>query len=170
MAGEGAARTLAGQHDEMDDVHIHIEAPAGAVYDLVADITNMGRWSPETYRAEWVDGATTAVPGARFKGWNHQKILGLPAKWSTTSVVRRAHRGQAFSFDTSTSGARWTYRFEPTETGCRVTESREMVRVPLASRVMDRFIGSIRNRQVVDGMQETLERLKDAAESEAANT
>ena len=152
----------------MDDTHIDIEAPAEAVYDLVADITNMGRWSPETYRAEWVDGATKAVPGAKFKGWNKQKILGLPAKWSTTSVVRQAHRGVAFSFDTSTSGARWTYRFEPTDTGCRVTESREMVQVPLASRIMDLFIGSTRDRQVTEGMQETLQRLKVAAELEAS--
>lgn len=154
----------------MEDVHIDIEAPAEAVYHLVADITNMGRWSPETYRAEWVDGATKAVPGARFKGWNKQRILGLPAKWSTTSVVRQADRGRAFSFDTPMSGARWTYRFRPTDSGCQVTESREIVRVPLTSRVMDLFIGSIRNRQVTQGMQETLQRLKDGAEGEASTS
>ncbi|MEO6988722.1 MAG: SRPBCC family protein [Aquihabitans sp.] len=152
----------------MDDVHIDIEAPAEAIYDLVADITNMGRWSPETYRAEWVDGATAPVVGARFKGWNKQKILGLPAKWSTTSVIRQADRGRAFSFDTPLSGARWTYRFEPTDTGCRVTESRELVRVPMASRFMDLFIGSTRDRQVTEGMEETLNRLKEAAELEAS--
>lgn len=152
----------------MDDVHIDIDAPAEAVYDLVADITNMGRWSPETYRAEWIGGATGPVVGARFKGWNRQKILGLPAKWSTTSVVRQAQRGQAFSFDTLLSGARWTYRFEHTDTGCRVTESRELVRVPAASRILDRFIGSTRNRQVADGVEQTLRRLKAGAEDETS--
>lgn len=150
----------------MDDLHIDIEAPAVAVYDLVADITNMGRWSPETYRTAWLGGATKPVVGARFKGWNRQRILGLPARWSTTSVIRQADRGRAFSFDTLLSGARWTYRFDPTDTGCRVTESRELIRVPLASRALDLVIGSTRNRQVHEGMEETLQRLKDAAENE----
>ena len=54
----------------IDTATIDIDAPADVVYDLVADITNMGRWSPECFRTAWVDGATAPVPGARFKGWN----------------------------------------------------------------------------------------------------
>lgn len=152
----------------MDEERIEIAAPADVVYDLVADVTNMGRWSPETYRTEWVGGATGPVVGARFKGWNRTKVKGFPARWSTTSVIRQADRGRAFAFDTPFSGARWTYRFEPTTTGCEVVETREEVTSPLAVKLLYGLVGGIRRRQLADGMAETLQRLKAAAESTPA--
>ena len=41
-----------------DSVTVHIEAPPAAVWDLVSDVTKIGRYSPETFEAEWLDGAT----------------------------------------------------------------------------------------------------------------
>ena len=154
----------------MDTAQIQIAAPAEQVYDLVADITNMGRWSPECYRTAWVDGATTALPGARFKGWNRTKVLGVPATWSTTSTIRQADRGRAFSFDTGLSGARWTYRFEATDdgAGCTVTETREDVNASLPIKLLSLPLEGVRGRQLADGMQVTLERLKAAAEATAS--
>lgn len=49
---------------------IEIDASPQRVYELVSDITRMGEWSPECYRCEWLDGATTATVGARFRGHN----------------------------------------------------------------------------------------------------
>lgn len=154
----------------MDTAQIDIDAPAEQVYDLVADITNMGRWSPECYRTAWVDGATSPVPGARFKGWNQIKVLGLPARWSTTSTIRQADRGRAFSFDTGLSGARWSYRFDPIEggTGCTVTETREDVNAPLPVKVLSLPLEGIRRKQLTQGMEVTLQRLKAAAEGTAS--
>ncbi|WP_421121068.1 SRPBCC family protein [Aquihabitans daechungensis] len=156
----------------MDTATIDIDAPPEAVYDLVADITNMGRWSPECYRTAWVDGATTAVPGARFKGWNRTKVFGIPAKWATTSTIRQADRGRAFSFDTGLSGARWTYRFEPTDdgNGCTVTETREDANPTLLVKLAALPLEGIRHPQLTNGMQVTLERLKAAAEAEVTPT
>lgn len=151
----------------MDTAKIEIDAPADLVYDLVADITNMGRWSPECFRTEWVDGASEPAPGARFRGWNHTKVAGIPARWSTTSTIRQADRGRAFSFDTGLSGARWTYRFEPngSGTGCTVTETREDVNSSLVVKVLSLPLAGVRRTQLVDGMRVTLERLKAAAEA-----
>lgn len=150
----------------MDTAQIAIAAPAELVYDLVADITNMGRWSPETYRTAWVGTPAQPTPGARFKGWNRTKVYGVPATWATTSTIRRADRGRAFSFDTPFSGARWTYRFEPgpTEGTCTVTETREEVASPPLVRALYLAVGGIRRRQLAAGMEETLRRLKAAAE------
>lgn len=154
----------------MDTAQIDIDAPAHDVYELVADITNMGRWSPETFRTEWVDGATAAVPGARFKGWNRTKVWGVPAQWSTVSTVRQADPGRAFSFDTGLSGARWTYRFEPTAdgTGCTVIETRELANESAIVRLLSKPLAGVRTQQLRDGMQVTLERLKAAAEAGTA--
>ncbi|MCU1370903.1 MAG: polyketide cyclase [Ilumatobacteraceae bacterium] len=151
----------------MDTAQITIDAPSEAVYDLVADITNMGRWSPECFRTAWVDGATAPVPGARFKGWNRTKVLGIPAQWSTTSTIRQADRGRAFSFDTGLSGARWTYRFESAAdgTGCTVIETREDANPNLAIKLLSLPLEGVRRKQLTEGMQVTLERLKAAAES-----
>src|SRR5436309_1985613 len=47
-----------------DSRSIDIDAPAERVYDLVADLSRMGEWSPECRRVEWLDGATSpAAPG-----------------------------------------------------------------------------------------------------------
>lgn len=151
----------------MDTAQIDIEAPAELVYDLVADITNMGRWSPETYRTAWVGEPAQPTPGARFKGWNRAKVYGVPATWATTSTIRRADRGRAFSFDTPFSGARWTYRFEPgaADDTCTVTETREEVASPPLVRALYLLVGGLRRRQLAAGMEETLRRLKAAAEA-----
>jgi hypothetical protein len=151
----------------MDTAQIEIDAPADAVYDLVADITNMGRWSPECFRTAWVDGATAPVPGARFKGWNRIKVAGIPAQWSTTSTIRQADRGRAFSFDTGLSGARWSYRFDATAdgTGCTVTETREDANPNVVIKVLSLPLEGIRRKQLTEGMQVTLQRLKAAAEA-----
>ena len=75
---------------------IEIAAPPEAVYDLVADITRMGEWSAECYRCVWLDGASTAAVGTRFRGYNR---LG-PYRWERTALITTADRGREFSFTT----------------------------------------------------------------------
>jgi len=51
-----------------DSVTIHIQAPAEQIWALVSDVTRIGSFSPETFEAEWLDGATGPRVGARFRG------------------------------------------------------------------------------------------------------
>jgi hypothetical protein len=44
-------------------VTVHMNAPAQPIWDLVADVRNTGRFSPETFDAEWLDD----VPGHRMR-------------------------------------------------------------------------------------------------------
>ena len=74
------------------EARIEINASPLTVYHLVSDITRMGEWSAECYQCEWLDGATTAVPGARFRGHNRLGKI----RWHTdatpaiaTGVLRR---------------------------------------------------------------------------------
>ncbi|HET9442177.1 MAG TPA: SRPBCC family protein [Acidimicrobiales bacterium] len=144
-----------------------VAAPAEVVYDLVADVTRMGEWSPENQGAEWLDGATGPAVGARFKGRNKRK-----AAWSSTCVVTEAERGRAFAFDVGTAkrvDTRWRYAIEPTDGGCEVTESFEIVTVPgLAGRLLTKPSTGVswdeRPEQMRQGMEVTLERLAAAAE------
>jgi ribosome-associated toxin RatA of RatAB toxin-antitoxin module len=141
-----------------------IRADAGALYDMVADVGRMGDWSPETASCEWTKGATGAAVGATFKGSNRNG----KKQWSTNCKVVSADPGRAFAFDVTVGPfkvARWSYTFEPTSDGCRVTETWTDQRGRIAtwagnpaSGVADR---STHNRAT---MEQTLERLAAAAE------
>ncbi len=71
-----------------------IDARPDTLYDLVADITNMGRLSPETTAAAWIGSATAAAPGVRFKGSN---AIGK-ITWSTKPTITAADPGRRFAF------------------------------------------------------------------------
>jgi len=50
-----------------------VRASAEMVYDRISDVTRMGEWSPENQGGEWLDGATGAAVGARFRSRNKRK-------------------------------------------------------------------------------------------------
>jgi uncharacterized protein YndB with AHSA1/START domain len=149
-----------------DDVaEIDIAAPPGEVWDLVADVTQMGRWSPECYRCEWRDGGTGPRETARFKGWNRHDLGPIPVRWATTSTVVESERGEVFSFTTKDSGATWTYRFAATpDGGTRLTETRSDGEKPLLAKLFNVVMPG-RDDRLQDGMAHTLQRLKAAAEA-----
>lgn len=148
-----------------DRAEIVIDAPADELWDLISDVTQMGRWSPECYRCTWLDGGTGPRAGARFKGWNRQDVGPLPLRWSTVSTVEESVRGEVFSFVTKDSAATWTFRFEPLdELTTRVTETRVDGDKPLLARAFAAVVPGRAERQR-DGMHATLERLKAAAET-----
>jgi Polyketide cyclase / dehydrase and lipid transport len=135
-----------------------IAATPEAIYDVVADITQMPKYSPENTLGEWIKGATGPVVGAQFKGANK---LGK-ATWSTKPTVTVADRGHEFAFKVpGASGPVWTYLFEATPEGTLVTESvLQTKRSPLPIRLIQRLNG-VTDRSAVlrDGMVTTLDRL-----------
>jgi uncharacterized protein YndB with AHSA1/START domain len=145
---------------------IQIAAAPEAVYDLIADVTRMGEWSPECYRCEWLDAATTAEVGARFRGHNQ---LGR-FRWQTTAVITAADRGSEFAFTVVHDGTgreetTWRYLFEPSAGGTLLTESFEFLWCPLGNRVVELFVP--RGSQVNRGIHQTLQRIAATAEAAA---
>ena len=55
-----------------DTVDRYIEASPEALYDLIADVTRTPEITPDIVKVEWLDGATEAAVGARFKAINKQ--------------------------------------------------------------------------------------------------
>ena len=148
---------------------MHVSAPPEKVYELVSDVTRMGEWSPETAKGEWIGGATGPAVGARFKGTNKRGLM----RWSTKPEVVAADAGREFTFVTKGMGpsTKWSYRFEAAaDGGADVTESFEMLDdLPAFIRFADRYVMGIKDRKadLEQGMQQTLERLKKAAEGSA---
>jgi hypothetical protein len=135
-------------------VTIHINAAPDSVFALVSDVTRMGEWSPETIGAEWVDGATGPAVGAKFRGTNKLWFY----KWSTTPTITAYEPGRLFAFDAG--GTVWTYSFTESNGGTSVTES-----FRINSTLSKLYTLPPRRNQLIKGMQQTLERIKAAAEA-----
>jgi Polyketide cyclase / dehydrase and lipid transport len=143
---------------------VDIAAPPELVYDLITDVTRMGEWSPECYRCEWLDGATAAVPGARFRGYNRRGRL----RWERTAVIDIADRGREFGFatvndKTGRQETQWRYSMQRSPSGTVLTESFQFLWCSLGNRAVEMFLP--RGRQVNSGIDETLRRIKDVAEA-----
>jgi hypothetical protein len=149
------------------EAHERIDASPETIYDLVADVTRMGDWSPECVSCEWIEGATGPTVGARFRARNRHGL----ARWSNKPRVIAADRGHEFGFVAvdpfGHDMTRWIYRMEPAETGTTVTESFEMVRtIPLYIRLYDRWVMGVKDRKsdLEANMRTTLSNLRAAVE------
>jgi hypothetical protein len=144
---------------------VHVGAPADKVFGLVSDITRIGEFSPETFDAQWLDGAGGPAAGARFRG--HVKRNGLgPVYWTTCQVVT-CEPGREFAFAVTWAGkvvSIWRYRLDPAANGTDITESFELTPMP-ALRLYWLLAGWARGRTNLQGMRTTLERIKAVAES-----
>jgi uncharacterized protein YndB with AHSA1/START domain len=114
-----------------------VDADPNAVWALVSDPTRVGEWSHETRAASWLDGATEAVPGARFVG--HNKVN--RNKWSRTSEVVAVDPGRSITWRTIPAwnyrdSTEWTITVEPEGQRTRITQSFRILRIGW---FMDRF-------------------------------
>ena len=149
-----------------DAVTLRIAASPDRCYELVSDITRMGRLSPECTGGRWVGSVTSPTVGARFLGFNRRGLV----RWFTVNRVVAAERGRRFAFETRGSATRWSYRFEPDGDGTLVTESRAPTGPrPLGARIFaGLLLGGLEehDEELRDGMRATLERLRAAAEAQ----
>ena len=159
--------------EQKQKVSVSVDVKAGpeTVWGLVSDLARMGEWSPECTGVNWTGTAPgTGGPsvGSVFKGKNRIGIR----RWSTKGTIVVAEPLRKIAWDVAALGlpvARWTYTIDPSDIGCRVTETWEDKRGaiinfvgPLSTGVKDRAAHN------ESGMRQTLDRLKAAAEARAA--
>jgi hypothetical protein len=140
-------------------------APPERVWELVSDVTRIGEFSPETFEAEWLDGATGPEVGARFRG--HVKRNGKGPIYWTACTVTACEPGREFAFGVGSPGKpmnTWRYELRPAGSGTEVTESFQLSDMP-ALRLYWALFGWTRGRTNVNGMRTTLERIKAVAEA-----
>lgn len=145
-------------------VTLQVAAPPDVVWDLVSDVTRIGEFSPETFEAAWIGGATGPAVGARFKG--HVKRNGVGPVYWTVCEVTDVVPGERFEFAVVLSGRtinRWGYHLTPVSGGTEVTEYFSLA--PSAfTRVYWTLLGRLRGRTNERSMRQTLERIKAVAE------
>jgi hypothetical protein len=141
-------------------------APPETVWALVSDITNTGKFSPETFEAEWLDGASAPAVGVRFRGHVRRNGRG-PVYWRNCTILA-SEPGLEFTFGVEDGKGTvlntWSYSFEPAGDGTDVTESFRLTDTP-ALRLYWTFFGWTRGRTNARDMQTTLERIRAVAEA-----
>jgi uncharacterized protein YndB with AHSA1/START domain len=148
-----------------ESVTVHMEAPPAAVWDLVSDVTRIGRYSPETFEAEWLDGANGPAVGARFRG--HVKRNGIGPVYWTTCTVQECEPGRAFTFGVGPGDpplSVWGYEMEAAGGGTDVTETFRLAETRLL-RLYWALLGWARGRTNRNDMRTTLERIKAEVEA-----
>ncbi len=139
---------------------IEIDASPERVWAVVSDLGRMPEFSPHTVRMVPLG---TPRTGTWTVNLNFDKYY-----YPTTSRIVRFEPNRAFAFRMNENGTVWSYTLEPTESGTRLTERRDIprgVRKPV--RVMiNAFLGGEQafETNLVDGMNETLGKIKTAAE------
>lgn len=148
-------------------VTVSMEAPAERIWELIADVRNTGKFSPEVFEAEWLDGAAGPALGARFRGHVRRNEIG-PVYW-TTCRVTACDPGREFGFEVLVGDRavnNWPYRVTPSGSVTEVTESFRLDENPLMT-LFSLMGGQLRRRRNIRDMRKTLERIKVVVEAES---
>ena len=147
------------------EVTVHMDAPVERVWALASDVTRIGEFSPETFDAKWIDGATGPAVGARFKGHVKRNQKG-PTYW-TECKVTAAEPNKKFEFAVVFGKDRtvntWGYRLQPANDGTDVTEYFRLSE-NIGTRIYWALLGRLRGRTNDRNMRATLERMKSVVE------
>ncbi len=148
-------------YPQRSSASIEVRAAPEIVWDLVADITRMGQWSPECVRAEWEDGATGPVVGAHFHGYNRAGTF----EWDVPGIVTDCEPGRLFAFAVPREGVsvnRWRFELEPSAEGTTLTESFDAPAINVEGSPAN-FDG--RYEMLVKAINKTIANIKAAAEA-----
>ncbi|MCT7657576.1 SRPBCC family protein [Mycobacterium deserti] len=141
---------------------IDINAPVEKVWALVADVRRMPQWSPQCRMMRTLG---PVRQGARTVNVNRRGLL----VWPTTSRITEFVPEKKLSFRVNENGTIWSYELEPTDSGTRLTETRHAENgvKPVSNMAVNRFMGGVPSfeQELVEGMNQSLARIKAAAES-----
>lgn len=142
---------------------IEIDAPPAKVWTLVSDPRNMRKFSPQVLR--------TLVPGgprlgAKMYNLNHKGLL----VWPTRAKIVAFEPLHKIAFRITENLTVWSYTLEPTDAGgTRLIHRREADRgiSDLSVKLQKTVMGGLDEftEHLHAGMQQTLARIKQAAEA-----
>jgi uncharacterized protein YndB with AHSA1/START domain len=141
---------------------IDINAPVPKVWALVSDLSRMPQWSPQ---CRLMKAFGPVRQGARTINVNRRNRM----FWPTTSTVTEVIPEKKLAFRVHQNNTIWSYELEPTDTGTRLVETRhaENGTTAFSNMSINAMLGGVPSfeRELVDGMNPTLARIKAAAES-----
>lgn len=141
---------------------IDINAPVSKVWALVSDFNRMPHWSPQ---CRMMKAFGPLRQGTRTFNLNRRNFM----FWPTTCTVTEVIPEKKLAFRVHQNNTVWSYELEPTDTGTHVVETRHAENgvKALSNMTVNALMGGVPNfeRELVDGMNQSLARIKAAAES-----
>jgi uncharacterized protein YndB with AHSA1/START domain len=141
---------------------IDIDAPVATVWALVSDLSRMPQWSPQ---CRLMKALGPVRQGTRTINLNRRNKM----FWPTTCVLTEVIPEKKMAFQVNQNGTIWSYELEPTAAGTRLVESRHAENgvTAFSTLSINAMLGGVPNfeRELVDGMNASLSRIKAAAES-----
>jgi uncharacterized protein YndB with AHSA1/START domain len=141
---------------------IDIDAPVAKVWALVSDLDRMPQWSPQ---CRMMKPLGPVRQGTRTININRRNYT----FWPTTSTLTEVIPETKLAFRVNANNTIWSYELQPTDGGTRVVETRHAENgvKPISNMSINALFGGVPSfeRELVDGMNETLSRIKAAAES-----
>ncbi len=104
------------------EAELLIEASPSVVWRLVCDIQTPADFSSEFQGGQWLDGASCAALGARFRGRNFHDARG---SWETESTICEFEPERLFGWavgDADKPAAQWRFSLEPEGSGTRIRQ------------------------------------------------
>lgn len=141
---------------------IDISAPPEQVWKVLSDLKRMPEFSPHTVRMIPL-GKPKA--GTWTVNWNRDGKKFYP----TTSRITRFEPDRGFAFRMTENFTTWSFTLEPTATGTRLNQRRDVVEGVSwpVRKMIEALLGGEQafEANLVQGMNETLGRIKTAVES-----
>jgi len=141
---------------------IDIDAPVAKVWTLVSDLSRMPQWSPQ---CRMMKALGPVRQGTRTINVNRRNRL----FWPTTCTVTEVIPEKKLAFKADINRTIWSYELEPNETGTRLVETRHAENgvTAFSNMSINALMGGVPSfeRELVDGMNATLSRIKAAAKS-----
>ncbi|MGY4100138.1 SRPBCC family protein [Nocardia sp. R16R-3T] len=143
---------------------IEIAAPPEQVWAVVADLRRMAEFSPQCVRM-------LALGAPKAGTWTINLNTDGKKYWPTTARIVRYEPNQAFAFRINENRSIWSYTLEPTATGTRLIERRDVPNGTswLSRKAIDAALGGEApfEELLERGMKETLDKIKSAVEATA---
>ena len=140
---------------------IDIDAPVAKVWALISDVSLMPQSSPQ---CRLMRALGPVRQGTMTINVNRRNRL----FWPTTSVLTEVIPEKKLAFRVPINRTIWSYELEPTETGTRLTETRHAENgvTAFSNMSVNALMGGVPSfeRELVNGMNATLSRIKAAAE------
>ncbi len=141
---------------------VDIKAPVSAVWALISDFRRMPQWSPQ---CRWMRPLGPVRAGTRTVNLNRRNLM----FWPTTSTVVEIIPDEKLAFRVNMNNTIWSYELQPIPDGTRLIESRHAENgvKPVSGMAVNALFGGTASfeRELVDGMNASLAKIKAAAEN-----
>ncbi|OCB28920.1 polyketide cyclase [Mycobacterium malmoense] len=140
---------------------IDIDAPVSTVWGLISDLRRMPEWSPQ---CRWMKTFGPLRQGTRTLNINRRNRM----FWPTTCTIVEVIPETKLAFRVDTNNTIWSYELQPSGAGTRLVETRHAENgvTAFSNLSVNALFGGTTNfeRELVEGMNASLARIKAAAE------